>query len=405
MEGSPDTQLAGRRGAFPALVVAEFVSITGSEISALAVPWFVLVTTGSPARTGLALAAEFVGMLVFGVPAGEVVARLGARRTMLLADAVRGCLIAAIPILHSANALSFPALLSILLAVGAVFPAHSSAGQLVLATVVGQDQIRLTRANGIMGSLNEAGSLMGPALGGVLIALTSAPAVLLIDAATYAVAFAMTMAVVRPGRVAAVEGEAPDSGRLLAGFRFLVSDRWLPSISIGVAVMEVTWTGMMAALPVLAFRAFDRNVYLAGWFIGAFGGGSMIGGLLSAKVVRRFGIGRVAVGAYAVEAAAMWVLVTSPPPGGVIAAVAVDGLCMGIFMPALFAEMTVRTPAALRGKTLAAANVAFSVGGPLGFIGVGFLLQHVTGTAPAFLAIASVATIAAVFATAPQASV
>src|SRR5437016_5143296 len=226
-----DTQLAGRRGAFLALVVAEFVSITGSEISALAVPWFVLVTTGSPVRTGLALAAEFVGMLAFGVPAGEMVARLGARRTMLLADAVRGCLIAAIPILHTANALSFPALLSILLAVGAVFPAHSSAAQLVLATVVGQDHIRLTRGNG---------------------------------------------------------------------------------------------------------------------FIGSFGGGSMIGGLLSAKVVRRFGIGRVAVGAYAVEAAAMWVLATSPPAGGVIAAVAVDGLCMGIFMPALFAEMTVRTPAALR---------------------------------------------------------
>src|SRR5712692_6384511 len=103
MDRSRDTQPSGRRGAFPALVVAEFVSITGSEISALAVPWFVLVTTGSPARTGLALAAEFVGMLVFGVPMGELGARLGARRTMVLADAFRGCLIAAIPILHAAN--------------------------------------------------------------------------------------------------------------------------------------------------------------------------------------------------------------------------------------------------------------------------------------------------------------
>src|SRR5213596_1200578 len=112
MDGPPEVRLAGRRGAFPALVVAEFVSVTGSEISALAVPWFVLVTTGSPARTGLALSAEFVGMLALGVPAGEVVARLGARRTMVLADALRGCLIASIPLLHAAGALSFPALLA-----------------------------------------------------------------------------------------------------------------------------------------------------------------------------------------------------------------------------------------------------------------------------------------------------
>ena len=45
----------GRRGVFPALMVADFVSTTGSEISALAVPWFVLTTTGSAARTGVAL--------------------------------------------------------------------------------------------------------------------------------------------------------------------------------------------------------------------------------------------------------------------------------------------------------------------------------------------------------------
>jgi MFS family permease len=281
-----------------------------------------------------------------------------------------------------------------------VFPAHSSAAQLVLASVVGQDEVRLTRANGIMGSLNEAGSLMGPALGGALIALTNASDVLLIDAATYAVAVALAVAVVRPGRVVAVEGEAGDAGHLLAGFRVLVTDRWLRSVSAGVCVMELSWTGMMAALPVLALRGFDRNVFLAGWFIGAFGGGSMIGGLLSARVIRRFGIGRVAIGAYAVEAAAMWALATSPPAGGVIGAVAVDGFCMGIFMPALFAEMTLRTPIALRAKTLAAANVAFSAGGPIGFIGVGFLLQRVTSTAPAFLAIAAAATVAAIVAAA-----
>lgn len=397
--------LAGRRGAFPALVTAEFVSTTGSEISALAVPWFVLTATGSPARTGVALAAEFVGLIAFGIPAGGWVSRIGARRAMLASDAARAVLIASIPVLHAAGALSFPLLLAILIAVGAFFPAHNAAADLVLASVVGLDDRVLTRASGISGSFNEAGSLFGPVIGGVLIALAGASAVLFIDAGTYVVSLALALLFIRPGRVHAVEGAASDAGSITAGLRRLASDLWLRAMSIGVAVMELAWTGMTAALPVLAYRAFDRNVHLAGLFLGAFGGGSIVGGLLSGRVVRRIGIGRTARVSYAGTALAMWVLVLGPSAPAVIIAVAVNGVCTGLFMPALFAEMTLRTPSALRAKTLAAANVVFSVTGPLGFIGVGLLLQHTISTRPAFVAIAATASVAlAVVLSAPAAN-
>jgi MFS family permease len=385
----------GRRGAFPALVVADFVSVTGSEISALAIPWFVLTTTGSAARTGVALAAEFVGLVVFGVPAGELVSRLGARRTKILADLVRATLIALVPVLHAAHALPFAVLLVILVTIGAFFPADGAAWDLMVTAVVGQDPVRLTRANGILGSVNEAGSLIGPALGGGLIALTSPTAVLFIDAGTYLVAFLLVISFLRAGRVIDVEGERAGAGTLLAGMRYLFHDRWLRTMSLGVAVMELAWTGMTAALPVLAFRGFDGNVRLAGLFLGAYGGGAMVGGLLSGRAVRRFGISRVAVGSYAGVAAGMWILTATPPAWGVIAAVVVVGIFTGCFMPALFTEIVLRTPAALRAKVLAGATVAFSVTGPLGFIGVGILLQHVRSIVPAFVAIAAVATVAA----------
>ena len=385
----------GRRGAFPALVTADFISTTGSEISALAVPWFVLTATGSPARTGVALAAEFVGLIAFGIPAGGWVTRFGARRAMLASDALRALLIASIPVLHAAGALSYPLLLAILVTIGAFFPAHGAASDLVLASVVGLDDNTLTRASGISGSFNEAGSLFGPVIGGVLIAIAGASAVLLIDAGTYVVSVALCLLFIRPGRVHIVEGAAADAGSITSGLRRLVSDAWLRAMSIGVGVMELAWTGMTAALPVLAYRAFDRNVHLAGLFLGAFGGGSIVGGLLSAPVVRRIGIGRTAWVAYAGTALSMWVLVAAPPAPVVIGTVAVNGVCTGLFMPALFAEMTLRTPSALRAKTLAAANVVFSATGPLGFIGVGLLLQHTVSTRPAFVAIAATATVAA----------
>jgi len=51
-----------------ALFAAEVISTTGTEIAAVALPWFVLVTTGSPARMAVVMEAEFVGSTFFSLP-------------------------------------------------------------------------------------------------------------------------------------------------------------------------------------------------------------------------------------------------------------------------------------------------------------------------------------------------
>src|SRR5439155_199310 len=79
-----------------ALIVAEVISGVGSRMTALALPWFVLVTTHSPAKMGLVLAAELLPMGVLGVSSGSGVSRLGARTTMLVSDFVRVPLMAAV---------------------------------------------------------------------------------------------------------------------------------------------------------------------------------------------------------------------------------------------------------------------------------------------------------------------
>ncbi|HEY1512872.1 MAG TPA: MFS transporter, partial [Gaiellaceae bacterium] len=70
----------------PALLTAEAVSSTGSAMTFVALPWFVLVTTGSPTRMSIVLAAEILPMALLGIPSGSVVARLGARTSMLVSD-------------------------------------------------------------------------------------------------------------------------------------------------------------------------------------------------------------------------------------------------------------------------------------------------------------------------------
>ena len=55
-----------------ALVVAEIVSSLGSAMTFLALPWFVLQTTGSPSKMSVVLAAELLPMALFGIPSGSV---------------------------------------------------------------------------------------------------------------------------------------------------------------------------------------------------------------------------------------------------------------------------------------------------------------------------------------------
>src|SRR5437763_10974219 len=93
-----------------AIVAAEVVSSVGSSMTVLALPWFVLVTTGSATKLGLVLGIGSIPFVALPLPAGWVIARIGARQTMVIADAARHPLIAAIPALYSLPAPSFPLL-------------------------------------------------------------------------------------------------------------------------------------------------------------------------------------------------------------------------------------------------------------------------------------------------------
>ena len=83
------TRVRERPGPLAALLAAEVISTTGSQMTLLALPWFVLVTTGSPARMGLVVAADLLPMVVLAIPGGAVAGRLGARPTMLACDLAR----------------------------------------------------------------------------------------------------------------------------------------------------------------------------------------------------------------------------------------------------------------------------------------------------------------------------
>ncbi|MGH3092703.1 MAG: MFS transporter, partial [Gaiellaceae bacterium] len=139
-----------RHRPFAVLLAAEVVSTTGSQMTWLALPWFVLTTTGSPTRMGVVMAVELAPLALFGIVSGSVVARIGARRTMLACDLARAPLMALVPLLHLLGLLSFPVLLGLVFLLGAFWAPYFSSQRLVLPELLGEDERRLAQANALV---------------------------------------------------------------------------------------------------------------------------------------------------------------------------------------------------------------------------------------------------------------
>src|SRR5205807_8953623 len=138
-----------RHGTIRALFTAQLISTTGTQMTFLALPWFVLTTTGSAARMGAVLAAELIPIGLFGIPAGTLVTKLGSRRAILLCDAMRAPLIAAVPVLYWTGVLSFPLLLAVVFCVGVFNAPYNSARSSLLPDLLGEDEGAIAQASSL----------------------------------------------------------------------------------------------------------------------------------------------------------------------------------------------------------------------------------------------------------------
>jgi MFS family permease len=370
------------------LLAADAVSTAGTEMTAVALPWFVLVSTGSPGKMGLALAAEYAGLTVLGLFGARVAGAWGPRRLMLAADLARAALIGVIPLLFWLGWLSFPVILTVAFTVGGFFPAYSSSQRILMAGLVEDDELRLTRVSGLMGAVNETASFAGPALGGILIALLGPQRVLVVDALSYLAAFLLVAVLVRP---AGVPPDGSGEGGLFTGLRLIAGRTGLRRLVVGVAAINVGFTALVATLPVLALHHGGPAV--AGWLLASYGLGSVVGGLLSSRA-RGTGA-RTSIVAVCVLAPATWALPAPLPLWAVAVIVATTGVCAGVFFPRFFSALTTQTPPALRAHVMTSVTIAISLPAPLGFLAAGLLAQRTGSTSASFTLVAVTTTLGA----------
>ena len=355
-----------------ALVSAEIVSILGSRMTYLALPWFVLVTTGSPSRMALVLAVEILPMAIFGIPSGTVVERLGARTTMLVCDAGRIPLLASLPLLHAADMLSFPLLLALVFALGCFMAPYFAAQRVILPELVGEDETTIAQANSVIEGGTALAAVTGPALAGILIPFLGAPNVLYVDAATYAISFVLLAVFVPKTKKL---GEGGTQHGVLAGIKFLLRDKLVGPLGGTVVVLNFLGAGLAAALPYYAYEHFSGNAKIAGLFFAAMGAGAVIGSIAAVVVVKRFPPLRLAAAGIVALTVPLWLLPFDLPAWGVMAALFTATLFTPLVNGPVIGVITARTPIDLRPKTMTALISISTLASPLGFLVAGQLLE------------------------------
>ena len=127
-----------RRGPFAGYLTAEAISITGTRVSMIAIPWFVLTTTGSATRTGVVAFAEMAPLVVLQALSGPLMDRLGARRVAIACDLLSVLVVGAVPVAHALGVLSFPLLLGLVVVAGSLRGPGVAAKHAMLPVLVEQ---------------------------------------------------------------------------------------------------------------------------------------------------------------------------------------------------------------------------------------------------------------------------
>jgi MFS family permease len=354
-----------------ALLAAQVISVTGAQMTWLALPWFVLTTTGSATRTSVVMGAEAVGLAAFGIQSGNLVNRLGARRTMLLCDTLRAPTIAVVPILHWTGALSFPVLIAAAAGIGVFSAPYFAAQKVIVPEILGEDERVVTKMQTLSQSASRITMLLGPVSAGVLIGLIGAPSVLMVDAATYLVAVGLVAGFVPTGRRAA-PGEEQGSR---AGIRFVLRDPLLRWWMLVFTIGDAAWMAIFLAVPVLTVQRYDSDPRVAGWLFASFGVGAIVGNIAAFRVLDRTdGLRLVGLGILG-QALPLWLLVLELPWPFVSATLILSGLANGLVNPSIHAILTLRAPPALRANVMAVVMTLFALVTPIGFLGAGPLLD------------------------------
>ncbi len=364
---------------FTPFVVLETTAVlagVANGITMVAFPWLVLETTGDATATATIAAVTALPLLLSMLFTGVVVDRLGRRPVAIVSDVLSMLSVVLVPVLAMTVGLQY-GLLLLVAALGAVFdPAGVTARETMLPEAARTAGLSLERANGLHDGAYNIAFLIGPGLGGILVATIGTTTTFWATAAAFALS-AILMACTRMPGGARVRHSGEQHGLAKAtveGLSFLWRDKLLRTMAILGALLVGVWLPVEGVVLPYVFNEADQPGRL-GLLITAMSAGGVVGALLYAAWGSRFPRRWAFVGSLILCAVPCVGLALLPPYPAMLLLGVLTGLFFGAVSPVNNLALQNRTPERLRGRVVGAMGSAAYAAGPIGYLVAGPLVD------------------------------
>lgn len=313
---------------FMKLWSAASVSVLGSQVTTIALPFIALTMLGASVLQVSALAAiEMLPFLLFTLPAGAWLDRIRRRPVLIAADIGRGVVLLSVPVAYAFDALTLWQLFVVAFAQGTMTAIFDVADQSYLPEIL--DRADLVDGNAHLQISTSVAQIGGPVLGGNLIAVVTAPFAIAVDALSFFISGGFLSAIRRreskPARRLNAAGR-PTSLRtdIGEGLEYVLGSRYLRPIAICTATSNLFAAAMFGVFPVLIWQELRLPPAFFGTVMGLASVGFLVGAALSNRLPRAIGLGPTIVISAALSSPAMLLLTITPA--------ALDGAAVTLFI-------------------------------------------------------------------------
>ena len=337
-----------RSGAFRSLWIATLIANIGAWAQTVGAAW--LLVEGGADQVALVQAASSAPVVLFSLVGGVLADRRDRVLLQLLAQswsAVAALVLAGLVLQGIATP---PAILVLTFLIGAGIAIRGPAWQAAICDLVPASQVP---AAVIVSSVGfNLSRVVGPFVGGMVVATLGAAPAFLINVLTSLVLIAVLLRRLRPPTRRPDRGE--DRATLRAGLRSILASPVLRAVLVRAVAVGVPASAVLALLPVFARSGLAGGALLYGLLLGAFGAGAVAGAVLLAGLRRRWPPETVLSGASLLFAAVLAGLSAAPSPAAAAALLGLAGIGWIAMLSTLNTTVQLSARPELRGRALSA---------------------------------------------------
>lgn len=378
----PEPEPAKRSLPIYALFVGNIISYIGNTLTLLAIPWFVLQTTGSVEQAGIVGFFSLISTIVSSFLSSVLVERIGYKRTSVIGDLLSGLVVALIPLAYSTVGMAFWELLVLVFLGGLLRAPANTARATLVPNLAELARMRLERANSFDEGVSRMAVLVGAPLAGLLIVSLGASNLLWFDASSFVfsaliigffVPAHLTIKKRKKARSGAASGEKQGYFASLAeGLSFTKDPILLTLLIVFIVTNMLASASSAVVMPAYIQQTYHSSVPF-GLLYAAFSGmgfvGTIIYGFVGHRLPRRWTLCFcVIIGG----ATRFWVLLIPSFPLQLIW-FTLAGLVFGPINPLLFTVIQERTPRERLARVMGVGSALVMGGMPLGALVSGFV--------------------------------